>query len=152
MIAPDRQCAKNSFKGILPRPKSWTPSATEGTRIGEKRRNDARSVAKTMEFRRKARQVVAEQRVLLAGPFPIGKLCLSAPIRHRPSNRRARAPAAVGPRRGPRGPVQKRIGKTDDARRKQKKKNTEKKKIRRGATRGLPRRSPILVLLSPKHA
>ncbi|WZZ20496.1 hypothetical protein YC2023_121883 [Brassica napus] len=27
-----------------------------------------------------------------------------------------------------------------------------KNKIKRGATRGLPRRSPILVLLSPKHA
>nr|VDD09881.1 unnamed protein product [Brassica oleracea] len=26
------------------------------------------------------------------------------------------------------------------------------KKIKRGATRGLPGRSPILVLLSPKHA
>ena len=29
---------------------------------------------------------------------------------------------------------------------------TKKKKRKRGATRGLPRRSPILVLLSPKHA
>ena len=28
----------------------------------------------------------------------------------------------------------------------------EKEKIKRGATRGLPGRSPILVLLSPKHA
>ena len=35
----------------------------------------------------------------------------------------------------------------------QKKKKAMKKRCRkRGATRGLPRRSPILVLLSPKHA